>query len=127
MKHSHFRLSRAAKTALTLVVLSAFSGNALADKINLNTADAETLQYIPGIGQSRAEQLIQAREQAGGFSSMDQVDAIPGFGDATMKDILKYGSIDSGVGELTDEMRQNPPARPSASRQTVAVDDEGSS
>ena len=122
MKHAHFRLSRAAKTALTLVVLSAFSGNVLAEKINRNTADAETLQYIPGIGQSRAEQLIQAREQAGGFSSMDQVDAIPGFGESTMKEILEFGSLDSGVDELTDEMRQNPPARPSASRQNPAVD-----
>lgn len=111
MKHSHFKLSRAAKTALTLVILSAFSANALAEKINLNTADVEAMQYIPGIGASRAEQLIQAREKAGGFASLEEVDAVPGIGEATMRDIRKYGALDSGVSELTDEMRANPPAR----------------
>ncbi len=111
MKHTHFRLPRAAKIALTLVVLSALSGNVLADKINLNTADAEAMQYIPGIGESRAEQIIQARKKAGGFASLDEIDAIPGIGEATMQGIRKYGALDSGVGELTEEMRDNPPAR----------------
>ena len=61
MKHKHFRLSGASKIALLLAALSAVPGAALAEKINLNTADAEAMAYIPGIGQSRAEQIIQAR------------------------------------------------------------------
>ena len=95
-------------------MVAGLSTTAQAEKINLNTADAETMQYIPGIGQSRAEQIILAREQAGGFSSMEEIDAIPGIGDSTMQDILKYGSLDSGVSDLTEEMRDNRPVRSSS-------------
>ena len=121
MKHSRFTLSRTAKTALLLMLMSAFSSSALAEKINLNTADAETMQYIPGIGQSKAEQLIEVRKKLGGFSSMDDIDAVPGIGERTMEDIRKYGSLDSGVSELTDEMRSNRPVSDS-SRQNATTE-----
>ena len=121
MKHSRFTLSRAAKTALLLTLMSAFSSTALAEKINLNMADAETMQYIPGIGQSKAELLIDVRKKLGGFSSMDDIDAVPGIGERTMEDIRKYGSLDSGVSELTEEMRSNRPLSHSL-RQNATVD-----
>ena len=120
MKYSHFKLSRAAKTALFLTLMSAFSSTALAEKINLNTADAETMQYIPGIGESRAEQIIEARNRAGGFSSLDQIDAVPGIGETLMQDIRKYGSLDSGVSELTEEMRSNRPLSRSSRQKDAA-------
>jgi len=103
--------ARAVKTALLLVMVSAFSGTALAEKINLNTADAQTMQYIPGIGLSRAEKIIEIRDEAGKFISMDEIDAVPGIGERTMLDVRKYGSLDSGVSELTEEMKLNPPVR----------------
>ncbi len=112
MKYSIKSLpARAVKTALLLVLVSAFSSTALAEKINLNTADAETIQYIPGIGLSKAEKIVEIRDKAGKFASMDEVDAVPGIGERTMMDIRKYGSIDSGVSELTEEMKANPPVR----------------
>ena len=126
MKHVQFKLPRAAKTALSLLILSAFAGNALADRINLNTADAETMQYIPGIGQSRAEQIIQAREKSGGFTSMDEIDAIPGVGEVTMREVRKHGSLDSGVSELTEEMRRNPPAQVGVLQQNATANTGGS-
>ena len=126
MKHTHFRLTRAVKTALALAALSAFSGLAWAEMINLNTADSEAIQYIPGIGKSRAEQIVQAREKAGGFSSMDDIDAIPGIGEAIMRDIKKYGSLESGVSELTEEMRNKPPLRSSQFRQNATANTGGS-
>ncbi len=112
MKHSIKTLpAQAVKTALLLALFSAFSTSAMAEKINLNTADAETMAYIPGIGLSKAEKIIEIRDQAGKFASMDEVDAVPGIGERTMLDIRKYGSLDSGVSELTEEMKSNPPAR----------------
>jgi len=103
--------ARAVKTALLLVLVSAFSSAALAEKINLNTADAQTMQYIPGIGLSKAEKIIEIRDEAGKFTSMDEIDAVPGIGERTMRDVHKYGSLDSGVSELTEEMKANPPLR----------------
>jgi competence ComEA-like helix-hairpin-helix protein len=104
-------LARAVKTALLLVLVSAFSSAALAEKINLNTANAQTMQYIPGIGLSKAEKIIEIRDEAGKFTSMDEIDAVPGIGERTMRDVRKYGSLDSGVSELTEEMKANPPLR----------------
>ena len=116
MKHSILMLSvRAAKTALVLVLFSVFSTTALAEKVNLNLADVEALQYIPGIGLSRAEKIIDVREKVGKFTSMEEIDAVPGIGARTMLDIRKYGSLDSGVTELTEEMKANQPVRSEAS------------
>ena len=115
MKHSILMLAvRAAKTVLVLVLFSVFSTTALAEKINLNLADVEALQYIPGIGLSKAEKIIDVREKAGKFMSMEDVDAVPGIGPRTMLDIRKYGSLDSGVTELTEEMKANQPVRSEA-------------
>ncbi|MCP4010148.1 MAG: ComEA family DNA-binding protein [Proteobacteria bacterium] len=116
MKYSMMTLpARAAKTALVLVLVSVFSTAAMAEKINLNTADAETMQYIPGIGLSKAEKIIEIRDQAGKFATMDEIDAVPGIGERTMLDIRKYGSLDSGVSVLTEEMKANQPARSASS------------
>ncbi len=82
MKHSILTLpARAVKTALVLVLVSVFSTSVLAEKINLNTANAETMQYIPGIGLSKAEKIIEVRDMAGKFTSMDEIDAVPGIGE----------------------------------------------
>jgi competence protein ComEA len=115
MKRSILTLpARAVKTALVLAT------SVLAEKINLNTANAETMQYIPGIGLSKAEKIIEVRDKAGKFASMDEIDAVPGIGERTMIDIRKYGSLDSGVSTLTEEMKANQPVR---SASTVAGDD----
>lgn len=112
MKYSIKSLpAHAVKTALLLVLVSAFSSTAMAEKINLNTADAEAIQYIPGIGLSKAEKIIEIRDKAGKFTSMGEIDAVPGIGERTMLDIRKYGSLDSGVSELTEEMKANQPTR----------------
>jgi competence ComEA-like helix-hairpin-helix protein len=44
--------------------------------INVNTADLEELQLLPGIGRRPAERIIAAREESGGFTSLDELFAI---------------------------------------------------
>ncbi len=112
MKNTQFTsTSRALKATLLLALVSVFPGTVMAEKVNLNTANVEAIQYIPGIGQNKANQIIQEREKLGKFSSMDQVDAVPGIGERTMIDVRKHGSLDSGVSELTEEMKANQPLR----------------
>jgi competence protein ComEA len=48
--------------------------------IQLNTATAEQLQTIPGIGPVTAERIIQYREENGPFRSVDDLDAVSGIG-----------------------------------------------
>lgn len=104
-------LNQSVKAVVVFAAIAVFSSAAQAEKVNLNTADAETIQYIPGVGPSKAEKIVEIRTQNGKFASMDDIDAIKGFGERTMIDILKHGSLDSGVSELTPEMLENRPGR----------------
>ena len=56
-------------------------------KINLNTATAEELQTISGIGAKRAEDIIAYRESHGGFQSVDDLKNVSGIGDKTLDKI----------------------------------------
>ncbi len=97
--------------ALTALMLSAFSGAALAEKVNLNTANAEALQYIPGIGPGKSAEIIRIRQETGGFKTIEDLLAVPGIGEKTLLDIRKFGALDSGVSTLTEEMEANPPGK----------------
>lgn len=47
-------------------------------KINLNTAEAELLCTLPGIGESRAGDIIAYREKNGAFRSIEDIMLVPG-------------------------------------------------
>ena len=97
----------------TLCLLVALSGDALAEKVNLNTADAEALTYIPGIGPAKAREIVSIREASGGFNSMEDLLSVQGIGTRTLEMIRLHGDLESGVSTLTEDMRNNPPKRDS--------------
>lgn len=73
--------------ALLLSVSLGFSSGVLAQEvapINVNTADAELLAELPGIGPSRAEALIEEREANGDFASAEDLERVSGIGPATV-------------------------------------------
>tara|TARA_R110002012_G_scaffold50598_2_gene130829 strand:+ start:3119 stop:3403 length:285 start_codon:yes stop_codon:yes gene_type:complete len=73
--------------ALLLSLGCAFSSGALAQDIapiNVNTADAELLAELPGIGPSRAEAIIEERETNGTFESAEELARVSGIGSATV-------------------------------------------
>ena len=53
------------------------------DRININTADADTLTGLNGIGKSRAEAIIAWREENGGFTSIEEIKNIDGIAEKT--------------------------------------------
>lgn len=59
-------------------------------RVDLNTADAEELQRLPGIGPARAEAIIQYREGRGMFVSVDELLYVPGIGEELYNDIRDY-------------------------------------
>ena len=48
--------------------------------ININTADAETLQKLPGIGPSMADRILDYRKTNGGFKTPEELMEVSGIG-----------------------------------------------
>jgi competence protein ComEA len=49
-------------------------------KLNLNTASAEQLDTLPGVGEVTAKRIVDWRTQHGSFSSVDQLQEVDGIG-----------------------------------------------
>jgi len=54
---------------------------ACAVPVNINTASAECLETLPGIGSVRAQSIVAHREQAGPFATPEGITAVSGIGD----------------------------------------------
>jgi competence protein ComEA len=64
----------------------------LAGTVNVNTATAEELQLLPGVGESRAKAVIALRKQRGGFKSVDELTDVKGIGDVALKRIRPFAA-----------------------------------
>ena len=58
-------------------------GNAV-KAVNINTATAEQLSQLDGIGKAKAEAIIVYRQQHGQFKSLDDITQVRGIGKAIL-------------------------------------------
>lgn len=54
-------------------------------KVNINTADEETLATLPGIGKKGATAVIEYRTKNGPFKTIDDLKNVPGISDLTVE------------------------------------------
>ncbi|MGM0534307.1 MAG: ComEA family DNA-binding protein, partial [Campylobacterota bacterium] len=52
----------------------------LSAAVNINTAEAEKLQELQGIGEVKAERIVEYRKQNGPFESASQLTEVKGIG-----------------------------------------------
>ena len=63
-------------------------------KININQASLEELQEIPGIGEVRAQAIIDHREEAGSFDSIEDIQQVSGIKGKTFEKIEAYITVE---------------------------------
>ena len=61
------------------------SGKDSSGLVNINSADSQTLQEIPGVGPATAEKIIAYRTENGRFSSIEDLKNVSGIGDKTFE------------------------------------------
>lgn len=74
------------KLLLILALWFAFAGAALA-AVNINTATKEELTTLKGIGEKKAQAIIDYRKKNGNFKNIEDLEKVDGIGPGTMKQI----------------------------------------
>ena len=71
-------------------VTSPGDGSVAGDVIDLNSATAQDLETLPGIGAVKAHAIVEHRESVGGFSDVEEVLQVAGIGPATLEGIRDH-------------------------------------
>lgn len=61
--------------------------------VNINTATAEELQALPGIGKTRAEAIVAYREEHGPFTYVEDLRGVNGIGEGILANITNYITV----------------------------------
>lgn len=69
---------------------AADSSEAAVGKLNINTATLSEIEYLPGIGPTLAQRIIDYRTQNGPFESIDDLLLVNGIGEKRFNEIKDY-------------------------------------
>ena len=64
-----------------------------AQKIDLNRADPWLLEALPGIGETRAQAIVDYRNEAGPFKRIEDLLKVEGIGQGTLEQIRGYVTV----------------------------------
>lgn len=71
----------------------AASSGAAGALVNLNTATADELDTLPGVGPATAQAILAYRQEHGSFSSVNQLMDIQGIGEKTLAQIAPHATV----------------------------------
>jgi competence protein ComEA len=72
---------------------AALGGGAAPAKVNLNTATAEDLDGLAGVGPATAAKILGYREQHGSFGSVDELGDVPGIGERRLEALRELVTV----------------------------------
>lgn len=98
MSNSAIRTARALALALLLLLglglaaspALAAEGGSLSGVVNVNTATADQLMLLPGIGEAKAQAILERRKEQGGYKSVDELLEVKGIGAAALERIRPF-------------------------------------
>ncbi len=67
---------------------------ASAGKVNINEADAKSLEALTGVGPATAMAIIEERENNGPFESVEALTRVRGIGEATLEDMREQITLE---------------------------------
>jgi competence protein ComEA len=101
-KEKKMKLTRIVATGLVVAlatvlcagpVVAADAKAAPSGKINLNTASAEQLSEVPGVGPKLAARIVEHRQKEGSFRSVAELLNVKGVGEKNLAKIQGYLSV----------------------------------
>jgi len=72
----------------------ALGAGTLSGVVNVNTASAEELQLLPGVGESRAQAIVHARAARGGFQQVEELVEVKGIGERLLERLRPFVAVD---------------------------------
>jgi competence protein ComEA len=96
--------------ALVLVALAfasvapSFAADAPSGTVNVNSASAEQLALLPGVGPAVAARIVEHRTKNGAFAKTEDLMLVRGIGEKSFEKMKPYVSI-SGETTLKDAIR----------------------
>lgn len=64
------------------------------ERLDLNTATAEDLIFLPGIGPTLAQRIIDYREKNGPFTAVDELKNVSGIGEKRLEALRDYVTVE---------------------------------
>lgn len=64
------------------------------EKVNINTASAEELEALPGIGENRAADIVADRAENGPFRIPEDLTRVSGIGEGILEGLMDYITVE---------------------------------
>lgn len=67
--------------------------------IDINTASAEQMRLLPGIGEVLSEEIVAYRLENGSFECVEDIMKVKGIGEGKFSDIAEHIAVNGGIDE----------------------------
>lgn len=91
------------KLFLAVIIGSLFYATAALAAVNVNTASADQLATLNGIGSVKAQAIIADRKANGDYDSLDQLTRINGIGNTTIEGLRSNATVGNSQTATDDD------------------------